>query len=275
MIIPEIPSTIINKIFLDQYKQVSGVFLIDKPVGLGSHDIVIQARKALRTKRVGHAGALDPFATGMLIILVGKFTKYSEALTNLDKSYKAGVLLGKKTTTQDPEGEALAEQAVKVEDLPSLKEIETKLQKKFMPGYLQYVPLFSSVKLDGEKLRVLARKAKSVKFVKPGLVELELPTKNGEFENFKLELPAKNVDLKVLDTLEIKQTEDKAVLTIEVSCSKGTYIRQLAEDIGIELNIPASLISLRRTRIGEFLDNNLISVADLKTLASEKGITSL
>lgn len=134
---------LLNKIEIDEFNRPNGLLAINKPAGITSHDVVDQVRKKFKTKRVGHAGALDPFATGVLLILVGTFTKLSEKLILENKEYKARILFGVSTDTQDPEGKVLKTQMVKLES----KDIETTL-KSFEGGYEQYVPIFSSVKVE-------------------------------------------------------------------------------------------------------------------------------
>jgi tRNA pseudouridine55 synthase len=282
MLIPEIDSDLVNKIFVDAYKRVSGVFLIDKPVGVTSHDVVDDVRKVLRTRKVGHAGALDPFASGVLIILVGKYTKYTEALINLDKTYVADVVLGVSTTTQDPEGEVINSKDVNAKDEEKLLDqemMDSLLKEKFQPRYEQLVPIYSSVKLDGQKLRKLARAAEKVEKLERGKVKLHY--KSGDEQI--IDLPTREVKIA---ELELHSTElldrvqlDKSSLSgkfinykIEVTCSKGTYIRQLAEDIGYQFDYPSFLSDLSRTAISKFSLQNAILVDDLYVQAKSLGI---
>jgi tRNA pseudouridine55 synthase len=283
MLIPEIAEQIINKIGLDAYNRVSAVLLIDKPAGVTSHDIVDDVRKVLRTRKVGHAGALDPFASGLLVVLVGKYTRYTEALIQQDKSYLAEVTLGLSTTTQDPEGTVVQQSDTFLSDLPDSVELTKTLQAKFMPGYDQQVPLYSSVKVSGHKLRSLARSATSIEKLESGNLLIKLPGKNGAVEEFELELPIKNIKISKLECKEIAEVQgiklDSKEVTghfvsakIEVACSKGTYIRQLAEDIGNVLGRPAFLSGLSRTRVGAFFLENALSVEQLYNQSKEIGI---
>ncbi len=281
MLIPEISESIINQLQTDFYKRVDGFFVINKPAGVTSHDIVDDVRKILRTRKVGHAGALDPFATGVLIVLVGKYTRYTEALIAEDKSYLAEVVLGKSTTTQDPEGEvtlvANDEQLKNFWDLGldehSITEV---LKKNFEPGYAQLVPLFSSVKIGGMKLRVLARKAKQVERLSAGKYKLQLHDANGSLEEVLVDLPSREVRISDLDCSQVSKWTDEhgmvfPQLKVAVSCSKGTYIRQFAEDIGDLYSLPAFLTGLQRTSVGRYKLSAAITIAQLYDYAkSEK-----
>lgn len=281
MLIPEINLANINKIERDLYGRVSAVLLINKPVGITSHDVVDGVRRALQTRRVGHAGALDPFADGLLIVLVGKYTQYTEALIAQDKSYFAEVVFGLQTTTQDPEGDIIDQKPVEISDLPELPILQEQLQKAFMPKYEQSVPLFSSVKLKGEKLRVLARSAQEFEYLPDGKMKLNFanPFKyDGTVATSHIiTLPRKEVKISALELASLEaETETKIVgqpiagkfvsLKLSVSCSKGTYIRQLAEDIGQQLELPAFLTNLRRTSIASFSLAQAVSIEEVAAL---------
>lgn len=271
----------LNKIETDEFRRTSAVLAINKRVGETSHDVVDQVRKKLRTRKVGHAGALDPFATGVLIILVGKYTKLSQQLMKADKEYSCKILLGISTDTQDPEGE-IEDLKSKIKDY-NKEEVEENL-KKFEKGYEQRVPVFSSVKVEGKKLRELARKSESFKidekdnvtfvFSDERKVVVKLPKRKVEFTRFEItDLNSVTVS-KLSDDLKNKVSEfstknsiDNRQLTIVnliVGCSKGTYIRQLAEDIGKELGVPAMLLELERTKVGEVSLSDCVKVEDLQ-----------
>lgn len=282
MLIPQIDPQIVNKIQTDIYKRVSGFFLINKPVGVTSHDIVDDVRKILRTRKVGHAGALDPFAEGLLIILVGKYTRYTEALIQFDKSYRAEVLLGLATETQDPEGDITAEMAVPTSFPQDLAILNKTLTDNFSPEYHQHVPLFSSVKLQGQKLRVLARKAEAIKRLSTGKYMLTI-AENGKTDELEITLPQKTVKIPSINVTTIEEVDKTIVkdqtksgkflkLTVDVSCSKGTYIRQLAEDIGAIWGLPAHLTSLQRLTVGSYSLSEALSVDGLNALATSAGI---
>lgn len=266
-----------NNISLNSQNQPEGLLLVDKPKWLTSHGVVSWARKYFNIKKIGHAGALDPFATGLLIILVGKATKLSETFLTKDKTYKATVALGIKTNSGDVEGEI--SRIEKIRD-HSDKKIQDTLSS-FKPSYNQFVPVFSSVKVNGEKLRVLARKFDSFKIIDKDLEKFIHFFKDSLVQK-EVKLPSKKVniyDITLLKSLDIPVNTHKdlekhlefennelyihkkfaeiiqkkiQVAEIEVSVSKGTYIRQLAMDIGERLNSPAVLLDLRRTKIGEF-----------------------
>lgn len=287
MLIPEIQQNLINRLLIDPYGKVSAVLVLNKPVGISSHDLVDDVRKILRTRKVGHAGALDPFASGVMILLVGKYTKYTEAVINFNKSYRAGIVLGLKTLTQDPEGEILEQQSISLETLidnlgenPSSILLE-KIKSKFMPEYKQTVPIFSSVKVSGNKLRVLARKASEIKF--HSNAEVEFIFDNGE-ENLIVDLPQKIVQVKphnLNNLVEVHQTiadnfskvsGDFIKFDLDVDVSKGTYIRQLAQDIGDLLAVPSFLESLVRTQVGPFTITSAIKIPELFEISQQHGI---
>lgn len=281
MLVPELSNEIVNKLFSDPFGKTNALLAVNKPVGSTSHDIVDIVRKILRTRKVGHAGALDPFASGVLLLLVGKFTKYTEAVIGLDKQYRADIGLGLKTLTQDPEGEILAQESSNL-DIADLNVLQSQLQNKFMPGYDQVVPVFSSVKVQGHKLRVLARNAKSIKKISNAEVKFEQP----DGTELIVELPVKHVKINELVLENISKIRtlpaqnfqsisgDFQNLSILVSVSKGTYIRQLAEDIGEHFNLPAYLSKLQRTKVGQFGLENAIDLDVLADIAIESQIIS-
>lgn len=245
----------INQIEVDEFNRTSGVFAVNKPVDKTSHDIVDIVRKSLRTRKVGHAGALDPFATGVLIILVGKYTKLTDNLINVDKEYLATVVFGRATDTQDTEGKITAEDFEGVEsfiDGKDMSEIKTVLAEKLVSigsGYEQRVPVYSSVKVEGHKLRKLARQAESFKIAES---KDQVTFKYKDGKTLTLELPKRKVEFSNFDIVDCRvNSEGLLEVDILVSCSKGTYIRQLAEDIGELIGLPAMLIALERTRVGD------------------------
>jgi tRNA U55 pseudouridine synthase TruB len=264
----------INKIYKDGFEKVSGIFAYDKKVGEFSHDIVYKFRRELGTKVVGHAGALDPFASGLLIILAGKATKLSEKFLTMDKEYIADVALGFKTDSLDPEGNLI--ETASVSEL-TIEDISESL-KRLTPEYEQYVPLLSSVKVNGDKLRELVRKSdkfeiienenyKTAKFYKGQDLwrEINIPKKLVKLysidiislEEKSLEILSNDHHKKLIDQLHESKISKFYLLQIKISCSKGTYIRKLAEDIGscLSKEIPSMLIELRRTRIGNITLN--------------------
>lgn len=199
---------------------MNGVLLIDKPVGMTSHDVVYRLRRALQTKRVGHTGTLDPDVTGLLVMLVGEATKLTEILQEREKSYSAEVTLGFSTTTEDKSGDFVKSSSV---DGITTEAIDQALQN--MSGeYHQRVPLYSSVKVEGRKLYYYAR------------------------EGIEVERPIKTVHIYDLVRTSEPQLKDGNIsFNIDVTCSKGTYIRTLAVDIGKALGVEAHMSGLVRT----------------------------
>lgn len=196
-----------------------GVLRVDKAPGPTSHDVVARARRALGTRRIGHTGTLDPFASGLLILCIGRATRFAEYLSGLDKRYEATVRLGVATDTDDDTGTPLA-----TTDVTGITrdEIEAALQP--MRGEsLQTPPQYSAKKLGGERAYAAARQGR--------VVELEpVPVRIDRLEITSLDLP---------------------LVGLDVTCSSGTYIRAIARDLGARLGVGAHLTALRRTAIGE------------------------
>lgn len=208
-------------------ENVGGVLLIDKPPGCSSFAVVYHVRKKVQVKKVGHAGTLDPFATGLLILLVGsRWTKQAGHFTGLDKSYDVLIELGRSTTTFDPEGETTAESTYQ----PTLEEVEAAL-KLFTGEFDQIPPMFSAKKIGGKRLYELARKGHSIER-KP---------------------------VRVRATPRLKKY-NYPYIELEVDCSKGTYIRSLAYDLAKSLSAEGYVKELRRTACGPF------SITDAMTL---------
>lgn len=207
-----------------------GILFINKPQGLTSRDVVNQISKIYQTKKVGHTGTLDPLATGVLIICLGKYTKLVEELTSSEKEYIATMKLGIKTDTGDITGNILEKKEVTV----SQNEIEKSFQA-FPKEYIQTVPIYSAVKVNGKKLYEYAREKKSV------------------------ELPKRKVWIKNLEILHIKK--DKIIFKTIVS--KGTYIRSLLEDLAKSFNELATMESLVRTKQGKVSLENCLELKDI------------
>ncbi|MFA6447505.1 MAG: tRNA pseudouridine(55) synthase TruB [Patescibacteria group bacterium] len=205
------------------------LLLVDKPAGITSHDVVDAARRIFKIRKIGHAGTLDPFATGLLILGIGPGTKKLTELVGLDKTYLATARLGATSTTDDPEGEIVetrsSQLVARSSKTPTRDAVEEAL-KKYRGTFEQTSPLYSAKKIKGQKMYELARKGLGA----------------------TVELPKKMVTISGLKVLEYSWP----FLTLEVSCSSGTYIRALARDIGRDLGCGAYLTALRRTRIGEF-----------------------
>jgi tRNA pseudouridine55 synthase len=214
------------------------VILIDKPLYWTSFDAVRKVRNLVRTKKVGHAGTLDPLATGLLIICTGKFTKKINEYMAREKEYTGTITLGAKTPTYDLESEP--------EDLKPFENISQEdlinTAKKFTGDIAQIPPAHSAIKQGGKRVYELARKGVEVK-MEPRQVTIK------EFEIVKAELP---------------------VVHFRVVCSTGTYIRSLANDFGAELGCGGYLSSLRRTRIGEFLVDDAMTIETFETLIGNR-----
>lgn len=215
------------------------VILIDKPAGISSFGVVARVRRYLSQKvgkkiKVGHTGTLDPFATGLLILLSGKATKLSNQFLKLDKWYEATLCLGKTSTTGDPEG-VITE--VNVDRQPSYSDIE-KILPDFLGNIKQTVPIFSAVKINGKRAYQLARQGQ------------------------KVEMPTREIEIYELEVLSYHFPE----LVIRTHVSSGTYIRTLGEDIGQALGVGAYLTALRRTKVGNFDLNNAKSLTDFDIL---------
>ena len=214
---------------------MDGIILIDKPKGVTSHDIVYKVKKLLNEK-VGHTGTLDPNATGVLPLLVGRGTKLSKYLINHDKTYIVTLKLGEKTDTADSEGKVIEKKEVSKEVFSEEKLLQT--FRNFTGKILQIPPIYSAIKVNGKKLYEYARKGQEVE-IKPRQIEI-----------YKISL------------IEINQIAN--TIEFEVSCSKGTYIRSLCEDIAKELNTVGYMKELRRVQVGEFLIKDSITVEDLQ-----------
>ncbi len=217
-----------------------GILLIDKPSGLTSHDVVYKVRKKTGVKRVGHAGTLDPLATGLLIILVGReFTKRQTEFLKQDKEYLCRVQLGVETDTYDIDGQ-ITKKAEWEEISRVTQEDLEKVLENFRGEIIQTVPAYSAVKVKGEKLYQKARK--------------------GEIN--KEDLPSRKVSIKELELMEFEKNDRKQEVfsTIKVECGSGTYIRSLVHDIGQKLGVGATVSSLRRTSIGEHRLEDAVSL---------------
>ena len=212
--------------------QFDGILLVDKPQGWTSHDIVNLVRRRFRQNKVGHCGTLDPMATGLMVIVLNKGTKLSQHLSGDSKTYLGTILLGKDTDSQDAEGKVTAEF-----DMGSVTELDIqKLVPQFSGDIEQIPPMFSALKRDGKTLYDLAREGK--------VVEREpRPITIHELRIEKVELPT---------------------FDVFVNCSKGTYIRTLAYDMGKALNGGAHLVGLRRLCSGQFNLEDAFTIEQLK-----------
>ncbi len=210
-----------------------GVLAVDKPAGPTSHDVVARARKALGERRVGHTGTLDPFATGLLMLCVGKATRLAEYLTGLDKTYEAVARLGAATDTLDPEGEVVAES----DGWKDLTPASVEAALGALRGDLDQIPpAYSAKKIAGEAAHRRVRRGEEVA-LEPRRVTVH------ELELTRLELPE---------------------VAFRVRCSSGTYVRALARDLGEALGVGAHLTALRRTAVGPFGVGGAVSLEDLE-----------
>jgi tRNA pseudouridine55 synthase len=230
---------------------LNGVLIIDKPEGFTSHDVVGKVRRILKTRSVGHTGTLDPFATGVLVVLIGKATRLAQFLDKAEKEYLATIQFGFSTDTGDRTGVRSAECGVRSTEIAA-RLTTSSLEKalvKFRGETLQTPPMYSAKKVGGKKLYELARKG--------------------------VEIERQPVKIKI-SKLEIENNEQRAMnneqITIRVACSAGTYIRVLAEDIGKELGMGAHLAELRRTRAGIFDLSRAVTLEELENLAVENRI---
>ncbi len=225
---------------------MDGIFFIDKETGCTSRDVVNEIIKKVETRKVGHTGTLDPLATGVLVVCVGKATKLVNMLTSEYKEYEAEITLGIKTDTYDITGNIIEEQIPNVTE----KEIENVLSK-FIGEYNQEVPIYSAVKVNGKKLYEYAR------------------------NNEKVILPKRNVeikDLKLISNITIK--DNRIVFKIWTRVSKGTYIRALVNDIAHNLKTIGVMSSLRRTKLGNISVEQCNKIDDitLKSLIPVKEV---
>jgi len=210
---------------------MEGILVINKPQGITSHDVVAQVRKKLKHKKVGHAGTLDPLATGVLVILLGKTTKLSNTFVGYDKAYQAKHILGITTDSADTQGKVLKTLPYEAVTLEQINHIF----KKFEGPIQQVPPMVSAVKYKGRKLYELAR---------AGIV---------------VDRPPRNVVIHKLCIEEIALPNIKFYL----ECSKGTYVRQLAADIGEQLGCGACICQIERTQVGPFTLEQAIRIEDL------------
>ena len=200
------------------------ILLIDKPKGITSFDIIRRLRRGLGKKKMGHAGTLDPLASGLMIIGVGNGTKKLHEYLKLPKTYIAEVLIGEKRSTGDMEGEVV--ESKKVE---SLKRAEVERVLKEMIGVLRLsVPIYSAVKVGGKRLYKEARKGR------------------------KVIIPLRDMEIKDTQLLGMKKDKDQYVLSVRFDVESGVYIRSLAEEFGRRLGYPATIKELRRIKIGDF-----------------------
>ena len=217
--------------------EISGLLLIDKPLGFSSNQALSKIKWIFSAKKAGHTGTLDPLATGLLAICFGEATKFSSHLLNSEKTYEASIKLGWKSSTGDAEGKLTESKIISL----SLEKLQKEL-KSFIGLSKQTPPMFSALKYNGQPLYKLAR------------------------EGVKIERQEREIDISKLILLNYS----KNIIKIEVTCSKGTYIRTLAEDIANKLGMDGYLTELRRTKIGKLNINEAFSIENISTLSSDK-----
>lgn len=215
------------------WKQVDGVLLLDKPIGFTSNDALQKARRLFSAAKGGHTGTLDPLATGLLPLCFGEATKFSADLLDADKTYEAVLKLGVTTDSGDAEGKVTATSTVNTEKAAILK-----LLPQFTGDIQQIPPMHSALKRDGRPLYELAR------------------------QGIEVEREARAVTIHSIDLLDFAGDS----MTLRVACSKGTYIRVLAADIGAALGCGAHLAALRRTRVGDLNLEGAVTLAELEGL---------
>lgn len=214
-------------------RALDGVLLLDKPLGLSSNDALICAKRLYLAKKAGHTGTLDPLASGLLPLCFGEATKFSQDLLDADKTYEATMRLGVRTATGDAEGEVLETRCVNVDDAA----IRAACQR-FIGEIEQVPPMYSALKRDGKPLYEYARAGEVVK------------------------RESRTVTIRALDVLAVALPD----VTFRVTCTKGTYVRTLAEDIGAVLGCGAHLVMLRRTGVGALTLEHAVTLNALSSL---------
>lgn len=251
--------------WLNEAKTNSALLLIDKPRNWTSFDVIAKIRSITRIKKIGHTGTLDPFATGLLILLFNRATKMQSEFLNLNKTYVAKLKLGCQTKTFDPTSSEL--------NCKSIAHLSDELISStilsFIGEYEQVPPVFSAKKIGGRRLYKIARNSRIKPFLNPPPFEKPTISELSSLDSFdkigndilqghSFTLPAQKVKIFSIEILSI----ELPFVTIGVTCSKGTYIRSLANDIGNKLGVGAYLYDLRRTKIGDFFVDYALSLPD-------------
>ena len=222
---------------------IHGIINVYKEKGFTSHDVVAKLRRIVGQKKIGHTGTLDPDATGVLPVCLGKATKLCDLLTDKNKTYEAVLLLGKTTDTQDITGEVLEEKSTEALTEEKVREAI----EGFIGDYEQIPPMYSALKVNGKKLYELAREGKVIE---------------------RKARPVKILDIQILEI-------DLPKVRMEVSCSKGTYIRTLCHDIGEKLGCGGCMESLIRTRVSTFRIEDAKTLDEIETLKQEGKLAEL
>jgi tRNA pseudouridine55 synthase len=219
--------------------RTDGFLVVDKSAGMTSHDVVAIARRALGTRKVGHAGTLDPMATGVLVLGFGNGTRLLQYITDGDKAYTATIVLGTSTVTDDAEGEVLT--TATPDQLKTITDLQIHSALSTMRGVIAQRPSsVSAVKVDGERAYARVRAGEDV------------------------QLPLKEVTISQLDIPAIRKFDEKIEIDIEVTCSAGTFIRAIARDCGLALGVGGHLRALRRTRVASFGLTQAITIENLR-----------
>ena len=216
----------------------TGLVVVDKPGGLTSHDVVARARRALATRKVGHAGTLDPMATGVLVLGAGRATRLLGHLALRDKVYRATIRLGASTVTDDAEGDVTATADTLV--LAGVSDTALASGLSALTGVISQRPSsVSAIKVDGRRAHARVRAGEQVA------------------------LPAREVEVSRIDVVDVRRAPDAIDVDVEVACSTGTYVRAIARDLGEGLGVGGHLTALRRTRVGPFDVSEACSLDDL------------
>jgi len=232
----------VGRRFRNRGRKVNGIFLLNKPTGISSNQALQKVKKLFNAAKAGHTGSLDPLASGMLPICLGEATKFSQFLLNSDKRYQVQGLLGVKTETSDAEGDVIATSEVNVNRSEFLSIMEN------YRGDIEQLPsMYSAIKVDGQPLYKLAREGKTV----------ERPTR-------------------IVTIYELELTGfDSPYVEMDVFCSKGTYIRNLVEDIGDELECGAHVTRLHRSQVGPYRADSMVTLEQAEDLVQQSGLEAL
>ena len=221
---------------------INGIINVYKETGFTSHDVVAKLRGKKKKKKIGHTGTLDPDATGVLPVCLGNATKLCDMLTDKSKEYVATMRLGFCTDTQDISGEVLKKEEVNV-----TTEQVTEAVMSFVGKYDQIPPMYSALKVNGKKLYELAR------------------------EGIEIERKARSIEIFAIEILDINLPD----ITMKVHCSKGTYIRTLCHDIGLKLGCFATMVSLKRTKVANFLLENAYTLSQIEACVKEERLQDI
>lgn len=217
---------------------MDGIINVYKEKGFTSHDVVAKLRGILHMKKIGHTGTLDPDAVGVLPVCLGKGTKLCDMLTDTDKTYEAVMLLGTVTDTQDITGKVLEKSEVSLTEMEVIEAVAS-----FVGEYEQIPPMYSAIKVNGRKLYELAR------------------------QGIEVERKSRPVVIKSIHINDMNLSKEHPTVTMTVTCSKGTYIRTLCDDIGRKLGVGACMESLIRTRVGRFYIDESYTINQIAALA--------